>query len=1092
MFGRGVQELLTALPRLDGLDADTVRRLLSGAWLEVAERRELDAPQPGRAPVAGELRRLAIALQIHAVIVPELDQETVRACAFVAAEALDIARELAAVETTDDEPIDYERVVVGLLYLIAGYDANASVAVRTVQLEGDVPDAERYALQSVLALLTGGRVPEPPDAAEEDGYLHERVRSALLRRIGELVGNFTQWLRDPTRPAASEPQALLELADELRLSEQDLAVAGHADVQHLARLSSTALAQAAGRALRNVPAPDGAPETFTRFLASTCGRQPLLWPAAAEYAATVLSGPPLSAVVAVPTGAGKSGVADLAIQHAITHGWALYLAPTNALVGQIRRQLRREHPGVLIREFLGGAEYTTLAGEELQDITIGQVLVMTPEKCSLALRQSPESFADLALLVLDEAHVLGEQRGRGALCELVVSEVLARAEHVSLLLMSALIANPDALAEWLAQAHSREVIVIREPWRPTRTLRAVVGIDRPATLTAAQEPAEELAALPVRRRNVGFDAPLAVLAGLRGPWSTVEPNDYSLVSIGAITPMKVTRPAGGGEIFADADSVSVRATVEALAQLLGDRGQKVMAFLPRSKHDSFLAALSLPGFGEVEIGGAVRALLGLAEAELGVESLLGTALAKGVGVHTSALLVEERRASELSFDEGEAAVLFATGTLAQGLNLPATSVIVGGTDIGYDPDQSAAEKLNEQRSQLLNAIGRAGRARVAVRSLALVVPNRPPLLDADTVVDRVLPRAEFLAEEDASTQLSSALRPLLTRIQDGTVDAEQLWPSDHVAISYLVPTDGETPAAAILGRTWAAYQAAVTDQAEALATSMAQLGQHALEANGGPTWAAEAARRAGVPLPIAGRFATFLPTAMAATSSPDSVQGWLELMVNAIGAIPAGEVGLLLQRSAFRSTALNDLWSEDQAERQWALAAMQATLEVWLDGETLAVVGGAAHSTGVIQSAGRGQRDPLPRTIRVVENGIGFGLTRAAGLLAATLDVAVDREVLDTPAASSRDALERLPIALRLGAGDQIPLALLRAGARPRLLAHLLARRLDPPEQGLNDDALRDWARGKLAKLEEDVDEVAADTQERQLIAQFLLARQAR
>jgi hypothetical protein len=560
MFGRGVQELLTTLPRLDGLDAATVRRLLSGAWLEVAERRELDAPQADRAPVAGELRRLATALQTHAVIVPDLDQATVRACAFVAAEALDIARELGRLESTGEEPVDYERVIVGLLYLIAGYDANASVVVRGVELEADMADAERYALQSLLALLTGARVPDPPATEEGDDYLHQRVRSALLRRIGELVGNFTRWLRDPTRPAANEPQALLELADELRLSAEDIPVAGHGDIQHLARLSSTALAHAAGRALRSVPTPDGGPETFTRFLASTCASQPLLWPAAAEYAATTLPGPHASAVVAVPTGAGKSGVADLAIQHAITHGWVLYLAPTNALVGQIRRQLLRGHPGVAVREFLGGAEYTTLAGEELQDITVGQVLVMTPEKCSLALRQSPEAFADLALLVLDEAHVLGEQRGRGALSELVVAEILVRAEHVCLLLMSALIANPEALAEWLAQAQTREVIVIREPWRPTRTLRAVVGIDRPATLAAAQDPAETLGALPVRRRNVSFDAPLAVLAGLRGPWSTVEPSDYSLVRIGASTPMNVTRPAGGGEITADAGSVSVRAT----------------------------------------------------------------------------------------------------------------------------------------------------------------------------------------------------------------------------------------------------------------------------------------------------------------------------------------------------------------------------------------------------------------------------------------------------------------------------------------------------------------------------------------------------
>jgi replicative superfamily II helicase len=108
---------------------------------------------------------------------------------------------------------------------------------------------------------------------------------------------------------------------------------------------------------------------------------------------------------------------------------------------------------VRVREFLGGSEYTTASGEALQDIAVGQVLVMTPEKCALALRQSPEAFEELALTIFDEAHLLGDRKGRGALSELVLSEVLARAPDSPVVLMSALIANPGALRDWLAAAH---------------------------------------------------------------------------------------------------------------------------------------------------------------------------------------------------------------------------------------------------------------------------------------------------------------------------------------------------------------------------------------------------------------------------------------------------------------------------------------------------------------------------------------------------------------------------------------------------------------------------------------------------------------
>jgi superfamily II DNA/RNA helicase len=1086
MYGRGIEALLDTLPGLGDLGEADIRRLLSRAWLDVAEARELGAQLKNFGDSVGQLRRLAMALQVHAVIVPGITKDTVRACSFVAAEALDIARELVALSQTGDAPSAYERVLVGLLYLIAGYDANAAVVVQALQVDTKSSSAERFALESMLTLLRGGKSAPNPGTVDET-YLHERVRSALFLRIGDLVGAFTLWLRDPAQTGADESGQLLQLADELRVAGADISVSAHADVQHLARVTSQALAESGGRALRGVPAPSAGADTFTRFLAARCARQPLLWPAVSEFAREALTGPAISTIVAVPTGAGKSGVADLAIQHAITTGWVIYLAPTNALVGQIRRQLRHDHPGVEVRQFLGGAEYSSLAIEALEDVAIGQVLVMTPEKCSLALRQSPAAFSDLSLVILDEAHVLGERKGRGVLTELVLAEMLTHAGRAVFLLMSALIANPDDLADWFAHLSNRRVAVIREPWKPTRTLRAVVGIDRDETVRAAQESGTLLASLPPRRRKIAFDAPLAVLAGLRGPWSTQDPRDYAVVKIGANTPMSVTRPRGGGTVSIDPKSAVVRQTVEALAQTLGERDQKVMAFLTRSRHDCFVAALSLPGFGAVELGEVVQALLHLAAAELGVESLLAHALAKGAGVHTSALLAEERRASEIAFDEGGVAVLFATGTLAQGLNLPATTVIVGGTEIGYDPDEPVAEKLAQQRSQLLNAIGRAGRARVAARSLALVVPNDLPRLDVDTVVTNVLPRAEFLAEEDASTELTSALRPLLARLQTQTVETDQLSTSDHVAISYLATADAAA-GAALLRNTWAARQERLED-AEPVVTVIRELTDRSLEANRGPAWAREAAHRAGVGIPIAAQFANYLVADLATPDFPESVEGWVDELVNAITHVAPANLWLVLERRAFKSTTLDGLWSDDPPVRKQAADALRRTLHCWISGETLAVVGGVAHGSGPIDNAGRGQTNPLPRTIRLVDSGIAFGLTRAAGLLAATLDVAFEQAAISAPSPNSRLELERLPIALRFGAADHKVLALIRAGARPRAVAHTLSRLLPSPPENADEGQLQAWAARQLATLPDQLGDLEGDDGDVELLRQYLIVR---
>ena len=65
------------------------------------------------------------------------------------------------------------------------------------------------------------------------------------------------------------------------------------------------------------------------------------------------------------------------------------------------------------------------------------------------------------------------------------------------------------------------------------------------------------------------------------------------------------------------------------------------------------------------------------------------------------------------------------------------------------------------------------------------------------------------------------------------------------------------------------------------------------------------------------------------------------------------------------------------------------------------------------------------------------------------------------------------PIALRFGASDVVALALLRAGARPRAIAKLLASRLPSPPDGLDDDGLRNWGREQIDGLEEHLDEIA-------------------
>ena len=552
-----------------------------------------------------------------------------------------------------------------------------------------------------------------------------------------------------------------------------------------------------------------------------------------------------------------------------------------------------------------------------------------------------------------------------------------------------------------------------------------------------------------------------------------------------MTPVNVTRPARGSEVKIDIESVSVRPTVEALAQLLGERGQRVMAFLPRSRHDSFAAALSMTGFGPVALSDNIEALLLLAAAELGLPSALADALRKGVGVHTSALLAEERRASELAFETDVATVLFATGTLAQGLNLPATTVIIGGTDIGYAPDQSRDERRNRQRTQLLNAIGRAGRARVSARSLALVVPTQLPVFDDQTPASSVLQGADFLAEEDASTNVLSPLRDLLQQfLSDGTT-LEDIRPRDQIALSYLAPAqnDGELSERVLAG-TWAAYQLRIQDELGQVANGLTQVIDAATRDGDTPSWAAEAARRSAVPIPVAAGLTAFVLGSQLVQAPPRTVEDWSLTLIASLSALAPDTAQLILNADAFASTALRDLASEDQSRRATSFAALRLSVAAWLEGRSLADVGGAIHASPPLTDARRGPLNPIPRTIRTIEQGLGFAITRAAGALAAVIDVAVEAGALSDLPTDSHAALELLPIALRHGAVGTA-LAFIRSGARPRAVAHLLARLAPSPPPVADADELQMWAGRQTPELMDRLSELQITDDELAVLRAF-------
>ncbi|WP_078661358.1 DEAD/DEAH box helicase [Streptomyces sp. NRRL B-24484] len=1076
--------------------------MLTGAWIDCVNLRDLsdfDLNDSGQinSNVQG-VRRLATALEMHAILAPSATRETVQACAFVAAESLSVIAEFSLSEDSDlpwifGDQANYSTIETGLLYLIAGYDSNAALAAQSVRAS-ESDNIEQWCLEKVVALLRLYALDNnrPAPTAPRTGGLTSLVRYKLFHRIGAAVERHVQWLNFVDDSPSTAYGDLQSLIADLEESSTGLSgVARHADIHHLALLILAAIGETTLRALRSVQPPDGDGGRFEMFQRSRARRRPLLWPAAHAYSEQALPGPHSHAVVTVPTGAGKSSVADLAISHAVRSGWVLYLAPTNALVAQIRRELSKSFSavdGVAVKEFIGGAEYTELAGEELTFVEGRQILVMTPEKCSLALRQDPEIFSSLALCVFDEAHMIGASDARAVVAELVISEILHRAPQTRVLMLSALLANPEELASWLSDATGHPSIVVNHPWRPTRTLRAVAGFDQSRAIPYENEARSNLNSLPARRKKLQYDAPLSLLAGLQGSWSSKDFRDYRLVGTSITGPLTFDRTKQR-----TIDDAYCNRTVARIAQALGNKDrQRVLVFLSRSRHDSFKVALEMPGFAAPEEPDTdVEALLHLSELELGTSSAVRTALYKGIGVHTGAMLREEQRASEISFETDRARVLFATGTLAQGLNLPATAVIIGGTQIGWDANASTQENEQRAQAQLLNAIGRAGRANVACRSLAIIVPNRA-INFRQQDVNHALSRARFLAQEDASTEVSSQLDGLISGALNESLELGTMSRAEQTAFAFLSFSGDQSHATGVISSSWAAHRAHAAARAAEVAQALEFVGTRFLADSSTPSWIALAAHKAGLPLPEVTALAGELRTVLETENHPVTVEDWANCMLSILSRLDPAQVARLIDIDSYSSTLMKGISSPDESIRGSAWEAFAETLSAWLRGSSLIAVAEVALGTPVSGRSGRGQSDPLPKILKITNTSFAFDLATIAGALGAV--VAAGREVEESDLwnlqqHSTMRSLNLLPLAIRLGAGTPEVIAWMRAGARPRHVAHLLESIAPIASPWRDDEELRNSARKLLRKDGELLLELIDASPHIETIERFIAAR---
>ncbi len=870
MFDQETIQLLSALPAVRELSGESARARLTQAYLEIVRLRV----SAGIASIAelpqslDEVRQMANSLELFCLIQFAREgqlQESGRAAAFVAAQSLELLGELAQAERPISRhilanPQTMSLVESGLLYLIAGYYANAATIRRKlspvsapIQTPASYTDLRQNVANNVLSLL-GGLIGLDVNVAEQYSPVWPTIANAftkapsdlsasaegqLLSQIGLATAEYLDYLAGQRNtPEAAITRIADLMARFTQVMQPDSLIQPPAESflpYHLASLLEIVFRDLTSFATaHNVPPPTDADTAYhtaaQQWLRAKARRKhALLWHSTKTWLEAKHSENAVHTVVSMPTGSGKSFLAELALVERLHKGWGLYLAPMNALVRQIQQDLEREMPeiGVNIRRFLTD-EHTTLEDEIFTGAAAKEIVIMTPEKALLAIRLRPEAFNTCAVCIFDECHILAKEN-RGAASDDFLSRLIVHAPDVHIMLMSAMVQNPEKLADWLHKTTGKISRPISLNWKPTRNLR-----------TLATVPQEQIEGISDKQSHL-------CVVQLVGQASIAWQQNGDSLFVNSPLPDIVKVKREGTTLRWDN---SINAAARQIGAALARQHIPTLVFLNTNATHVWAQGRETPQLNwqidEAAIARQekVNAWLQLARAELGSLSPLGQLHQKGVTVHSGALIDEERRAAEMAYKHGLVGLMIATGTLAQGLNFPSQAVVMAGIE--------GSEFVGERTAaDILNALGRSGRAGFYNIGLSILVPKRVlQYVDRSSVDDRTA-EYQLLRQQDACLDVNSALKEkvdsLIAAANSLDLETGKVHPNDLETATLILGINGDSSQELFFKYSYAAHSADDSaDYATEGINAAQKLVNFFLKSSPCPAWLPELAQRAGL------------------------------------------------------------------------------------------------------------------------------------------------------------------------------------------------------------------------------------------------------
>ncbi|HEY5889245.1 MAG TPA: DEAD/DEAH box helicase, partial [Acidimicrobiia bacterium] len=393
-----------------------------------------------------------------------------------------------------------------------------------------------------------------------------------------------------------------------------------------------------------------------------------------------------SVVVTAPTGSGKTLVADAAIYLALLDGKrAFYTTPIKALSNQKYADLVAVH---------GVEKVGLLTGDNVINGD-ADIVVMTTEVLRNMIYADSSRLHRVSFVVLDEVHYL-QDRMRGAVWEEVIIHC---PKQVKLVCLSATVSNNVEFAAWVGERRGSTRLISTDH-RPVPLESMYMIKDKMGS--------QALHLLPTfvtrdgrRRSNPRIEHMLGLDRGRRRRFKTPNrvdtierlheerllPAIYFIFSRAGCDTAARTLADSGGRLTTSDERKRIRMIAETRTAHLEDQDLKVLGY------DAWAAALE-----------------------------------EGIGAHHAGLVPAFKETVEELFESGLLRVVFATETLALGINMPARSVVI-----------ENLSRYNGESHEILRPgdytqlTGRAGRRGIDVEGYGVVLHS--PFVKFSSVTD---------------------------------------------------------------------------------------------------------------------------------------------------------------------------------------------------------------------------------------------------------------------------------------------------------------------------------------------------------------------